>query len=167
LTLHFPFPGRVWSTAARLPLDVVLKQTVLSGREFPTAAVLSLDESGLQQPVLHLYVSVLQQAVLFRDLCVCLFTSSLYYPRRALHGLQQPVLHLQTCLSVRANVLHLDVSVYKSESAAPHCRDLSTGAIVLLLDVSASIAFVVPVYIMCFFCAAPRSICLQEPVLHL
>jgi hypothetical protein len=75
-----------------LPLGVVWNQTVLCGREFPTAAVLSLDESGLQQPVLPLDVSVLQQAVLFRDVSVCLFTSSLYHPIG--DGLQQLLLHL-------------------------------------------------------------------------
>ncbi len=71
------------------------------------------------------------------------FTSNLFIILRCIWStVQQPLLHLYRCLSTWAVVLHLDVSVY--QSVCYTCTGLSTGAIVLPLEVSA---------------------CLQEPVL--
>ncbi len=84
--------------------------------------------------------------------CLCVCSPAACTIPRGVWPIQQ---HLQTCLSIRAAVLHLDVSVYKSEHLLHlTCRDRSTGATVLCFPWTClhitTIAFVVPVY-MCFF----------------
>ncbi len=117
--------------------------------------------------------SVLQQCVLFLDVFVCLFTSSVYYPRRCLAYSSlcctcrcvclsfELLCCTLTCLSSRA-LLHLSIcliwSVYWSYCASLGFVCMST------------IACVVPVHVLHFTwtylstkaCAAPARVFLQE-----